>query len=166
MSIFNYRTNWNGKLLIGSIPLVLLLFSAMIAIQINNKTVSEQNVPIDYYMMSTSLTAEEVEQFAAEIKNDILTYNWDALAEKISYPIAISGITVHNREDFLKLDIDGNLNQEFVDAINEETCQKMFCNWQGVRMGATGQIWFGNVDNGNGTSELLIIGIHDMLDFY
>lgn len=118
----------------------------------------------DYYRMSTSLTAEEVEQFAAEIKKDILQYNWDALAEKISYPIVISGITVHNKEDFLKLNIDGNLNPEFVEAIRTETCQEMFCNWQGVMMGATGQIWFGNVDNGKGTSELLIIGINDMLE--
>lgn len=118
----------------------------------------------DYYMMSTSLTAEEVEQFAVEIKNDISKNNWDALAEKISYPIVINGIMVNNREDFLKLDIDGNLNQKFVDAINAETCRKMFCNWQGVRMGDTGQIWFANVDNGKGTMELLIIGINDMLE--
>lgn len=118
----------------------------------------------DYYMLSTSLTAEEVEQFAVEIKNDILKNNWDALAEKISYPIVINGIMVNNREDFLKLDIDGNLNQKFLDAISAETCRKMFCNWQGVMMGDTGQIWFANVDNGKGTLELLIIGINDMLE--
>ena len=118
----------------------------------------------DYYMMSTSLTAEEVEQFAVEIKNDILNHNWDALAEKISYPIVVSGITVNNQEDFLNLDIDGNLKQDFVDAISTETCKKMFCNQQGVMMGATGQIWLGNVDNGKGSAELLIIGINDMLE--
>lgn len=118
----------------------------------------------DYYMMSTSLTAEEVEQFAVEIKYDILKNNWDALAEKISYPIVINGITLNNREEFLKLDIDGNLNQGFVEAISAETCRKMFCNWQGVMMGNTGQIWFSNVDNGKGTSELLIIGINDMFE--
>lgn len=118
----------------------------------------------DYYMMSTSLTAEEVEQFAVEIKYDILKNNWNALAEKISYPIVINGITLNNCEEFLKLDIDGNLNQEFVEAISAETCRKMFCNWQGVMMGDTGQIWFSNVDNGKGTSELLIIGINDMFE--
>lgn len=118
----------------------------------------------DYYMMFTSLTAEEVEQFAVEIKNDISENNWEALTAKISYPIVISGITVNNREEFLKLDVDGNLNREFVEAIRAETCRKMFCNWQGVMMGETGQIWFSNVDNGTGTSELLIIGINDMLE--
>lgn len=117
----------------------------------------------DYYSMAVSLTAEEVEGFAKEIKNDILTCNWEAFAEKISYPIAVGGVTVNDREDFFKLDLDEKLKQEFVEAIREETCQKMFCNWQGVKMGAAGQIWFANVDNGEGASELMIIGINDML---
>ena len=94
----------------------------------------------DYYMTSTGVTAEE--QFAEEIKNDILKHDWDALSEKISYPIVINGTTVTNREDFLKLDIDGKLNQEFVEAIRAETCRKMFCNWQGVMMRDSGQICF------------------------
>ncbi len=51
-----------------------------------------------------------------------------------------------------------------MDAVKAETCQKMFCNGQGMMMGADGQIWFGNVDNGEGTSELLIIGINDMME--
>lgn len=76
----------------------------------------------DYYMMATSLTAEEVEQFATEVKNDVLKQDWNSFAEKISYPIEISGTTVHNREDFLKLDHDGKLNQKFVEAIRSETC--------------------------------------------
>ena len=111
-----------------------------------------------------SSETEEVEQFAEEIKNDILKHDWDALSEKISYPIVINGTTVTNREDFLKLDIDGKLNQEFVEAIRAETCRKMFCNWQGVMMGDAGQIWFENVDNGTGTPELSIIGINNMLE--
>lgn len=88
----------------------------------NNESIQSSETEEDYYKMSTSLTAEEVEKFAEEIKNDILKNNWDALSEKISYPIVISGITVNNREEFLKLDIDGNLNQEFVEAIRAETC--------------------------------------------
>ena len=111
-----------------------------------------------------SSETEEVEQFAEEIKNDVLKHDWDALSEKISYPIAINGTTVNNREDFLKLDIDGKLNQEFVEAIRAETCRKMFCNWQGVMMGDAGQICFENVGNGTGTPELSIIGINNMLE--
>ena len=110
-----------------------------------------------------SSETEEVEQFAEEIKNDVLKHDWDALSEKISYPIAINGTTVNNREDFLKLDIDGKLNQEFVEAIRAETCRKMFCNWQGVMMG-DGQIWFDNVYKGTGPWKLSIIGINNMLE--
>ena len=110
-----------------------------------------------------SSETEEVEQFAEEIKNDVLKHDWDALSEKISYPIAINGTTVNNREDFLKLDIDGKLNQEFVEAVRAETCRKMFCNWQGVMMG-DGQIWFDNVYKGTGPWKLSIIGINNMLE--
>ena len=134
----------------------------------SNESLQSSETEEDYYIIATGVTAgvtsEEVEQFAEEIKNDILKHDWEALSEKLSYPIAINGTTVTNREDFLKLDIDGKLNQEFVEAIRAETCRKMFCNWQGVMMGDAGQIWFGNVDNGTGTSELSIIGINNMLE--
>jgi hypothetical protein len=101
----------------------------------SDESIQSSETEEDYYMTSTGVTAEEVEQFAEEIKNDILKHDWDALSEKLSYPIPINGTTVNNREDFLKLDIDGKLNQEFVEAVRAETCRKMFCNWQGVMMG-------------------------------
>ena len=130
----------------------------------SDESIQSSETEEDYYMTSTGVTAEEVEQFAEEIKNDILKHDWEALSEKLSYPIAINGTTVNNREDFLKLDIDVKLNQEFVEAVRAETCRKMFCYWQGVMMGDAGQIWFGNVDNGTGTWELSIIGINNMLE--
>ena len=134
----------------------------------SDESIQSSETEEDYYIIATGVTAgvtsEEVEQFAEEIKNDILKHDWDALSKKISYPIAINGTTVNNREDFLKLDIDGKLNQEFVEAVRAETCRKMFRNWQGVMMGDAGQIWFGNVDNGTGTLELSIIGINNMLE--
>ena len=134
----------------------------------SDESIQSSETEEDYYIIATGVTAgvtsEEVEQFAEEIKIDILKHDWDALSEKISYPIVINETTVNNREDFLKLDIDGKLNQEFVEAVRAETCRKMFCNWQGVMMGDAGQIWFGNVDNGTGTSELSIIGINNMLE--
>ena len=133
----------------------------------SNESLQSSETEEDYYIIATGVTAgvtsEEVEQFAEEIKNDILKRDWDALSEKISYPIAINGTTVNNREDFLKLDIDGKLNQEFVEAIRAETCRKMFCNWQGVMMG-DGQIWFDNVYKGTGPWKLSIIGINNMLE--
>ena len=70
----------------------------------SDESIQSSETEEDYYMIATGVTAEEVEQFAEEIKIDILKHDWDALSEKISYPIAINGTTVNNREDFLKLD--------------------------------------------------------------
>jgi len=58
----------NRKLLAGIVVIVLLLAGGMIVMQKSKKTEE------DYYIMATSLPAEEVEQFAAEIKNDILEH--------------------------------------------------------------------------------------------
>ena len=56
----------------------------------SDESIQSSETEEDYYMTSTGVTAEE--QFAEEIKNDVLKYDWDALSEKISYPIAINEI--------------------------------------------------------------------------
>ena len=117
----------------------------------------------DYYAVATSASATEVEMFAIDIKKAVLAKDWEALAGKIAYPITISGTTVNNASEFLELDFDEKLNPDFVDAIEAETCAEMFCNWQGISMGATGQIWFADVENEAGEFELKIIGINGML---
>ena len=66
----------------------------------SDESIQSSETEEDYYMTSTGVTAEE--QFAEEIKNDVLKHDWDALSEKISYPIAINGTTDNNREDFIK----------------------------------------------------------------
>ena len=49
-------------------------------------------------MTSTGVIAEE--QFAEEIKNDVLKHDWDALSRKFHIPIAINGTTVNNVKIF------------------------------------------------------------------
>lgn len=129
------------------------------------ETIEDSAVREDYYEVATSLsTASEVEKFARGIKEDVLSGDWASLSDKLIYPITIDGHTLNDSSDFLELDIDRNLSQEFVNAINAESCRKMFCNWQGIMMGVTGQIWFTDVDEGSGMWELKIIGINRMLD--
>lgn len=124
----------------------------------------------DYYAVATSALATEVENFAQEIKKDILDKDWGTLAEKIVYPITVSGTTVNDASEFIELDFDGKLNKNFVDAIEAETCVEMFCNWQGICMGETGQLWFAAVEvemadaEHSGMYQLKIIGINGMLD--
>ena len=118
----------------------------------------------DYYAMVTSSSAKEVEQFAAGIKEDILLKDWKSLSGKISYPIQISGKAIQNSKEFLGMDIDGKLNQEFVNAIDAESCREMFFNYQGIMMGATGQVWIAGVDNGTGQWELKVIALNGLTD--
>ena len=118
----------------------------------------------DYYAMVTSSSAKEVEQFAAGIKEDILLKDWKSLSGKISYPIQISGKAIQNSKEFLGMDIDGKLNQEFVNAIDAESCREMFFNYQGIMMGTTGQVWIADVDNGTGQWELKVIALNGLTD--
>lgn len=112
----------------------------------------------DYYMLATSQPASVVEEFAMAVRNDILLGDWESLSQKIAYPITIKETTVTNEEGFLHLGIDSQLSMEFVEAIEEESCRQMFCNWQGVSMGNAGQIWLGSV-----AGEMKVIALNGML---
>lgn len=126
--------------------------------------IEELPVREDFYEVATSMPADEVEEFAMSIKADVLNHDWETLSEKIVYPISIDGFVLNGSSDFMELDFDRKLSQEFVDAIRLEGCREMFCNGQGIMMGNTGQIWLSGVDEGTGTWELKIIGINGMLD--
>ncbi len=116
-----------------------------------------------YYSVATSASAKEVEQFAFGIKEDVLLKDWESLSVKLAYPIQIGGKSVKSSEEFLAMDIDGKLNQAFVDGIAAESCREMFCNYQGIMMGATGQIWIAGVDNGSGQWELKVIALNGLI---
>lgn len=118
----------------------------------------------DYYAMVTYAPAEEVELFAAGVKEDVLLKDWESLSGKLSYPIQISGKVIQNAKEFLALDIDNKLNQEFVNAIDKESCREMFCNYQGIMMGETAQIWIASVDNGSGQWKLKVIALNGLMD--
>lgn len=120
----------------------------------------------DYYAMvtATAASAKEVEQFAAGIKEDVLLKDWESLSGKLAYPIQISGKAIQNAKEFLAMDIDDNLNQEFVNAIAAESCREMFFNYQGIMMGETGQIWIAGVKSGSGQWELKVIALNGLTD--
>ena len=117
----------------------------------------------DYYAMVTSASAKEVEHFAAGIKEDILLKDWKSLSEKLAYPIWIGDKAINSSKEFNDLDIDGMLSQEFVNAIDAESCREMFFNYQGIMMGATGQVWIASVDTGAGQWELKVIALNGLL---
>ena len=117
-------------------------------------------IPDDYYAIVTSEPAVEVERFAAEIKNDILSRNWESLSEKIAYPIEIDGKEITSSNDFLNMGLDSTLSQAFVDAIAAESCHEMFVSYRGIMMGETGLIWLSDVETGSDQWELKIMAIN------
>lgn len=111
----------------------------------------------DYYKVATSLSASEVEKFAMDVQKDVLGKDWTALSEKIAYPITINGNTINDSAAFLKLDFN-NISQEFMNEMKAESCHEMFCNYQGIMMGATGEIWLsGVIENDKETFKVIAI---------
>lgn len=117
----------------------------------------------DFYVVATSMSSREVEQFAMDIRENVLKYDWKALSDKIAYPVSVNGQMINDSKEFLSLDFEGKISSEFVNSIRNENCREMFCNYQGISMGDMGQIWFSSVEE-DGIWSLKIIGINAMLD--
>lgn len=114
-----------------------------------------------YYEDVTNLSRAEVEAFAGEVRSQILEGDWTDISEKLIYPITIAGITCQNANEFLALDMDRLMTEDFLQKIEAEDCEYLFHNWQGIMMGETGQIWFAEVLDDAFTSQgLKIIAIN------
>lgn len=71
-----------------------------------------------------------------------------------------------NSEDFLNASnsFNSNLNENFLTAIENEDCVEMFCNYEGIMIGESGQIWIGEVLNADFSSQgLKITAINGLL---
>ena len=117
----------------------------------------------NYYSAATALSRSDVESYAARIKQMFLEHDWSAVSSEISYPITISNVTYNSSEDFLDASssFDSILGDAFFSALEEEDCIEMFCNWEGIMLGDTGQIWIGEVLDAESTSQgLKIIAVN------
>lgn len=114
----------------------------------------------DFYNVCTSHSAIEVENFASEVRSLILAKDWNGLSEKIEYPLTVGETTCADSTAFLALDLDANVSQDFLDGIEAETCREMFCNFEGIMMGESGQVW---INETAGTGELKVTGLNGLL---
>lgn len=130
----------------------------------NSAQSSTSTTSADFYAVATSLSAQEVEAYADNIRSLILDHDWNGLANELSYPVFINGTTQENSDAFLSLNLDNNISQAFLDTMDAETCHEMFCNWEGISMGASGEIWINEIVNDDGSSELKITGINGIVD--
>jgi len=111
------------------------------------------------YAVCTSKSVWEVERFARKVKKMILQGDFKGLSQAVAYPITVDGITYQDEQAFLKADFVTNLNPEIRTELEEESCQIMFTNWQGIMLG-DGCVWIGERLNENlGSEELKVIAL-------
>ena len=119
-----------------------------------------------YYSVATNISRADVESYAAQVRQQFLEHDWSAISSEISYPITISDITYNNSTDFLEASdsFDSNLDEAFFSALEEEDCAEIFCNWQGIMLGETGQVWISEVLDAEFHSQgLKIIAVNGLL---
>lgn len=117
------------------------------------------------YRVATSISSVEVERYAAQVRQQFLAHDWTAVASEIAYPVTISDITYSSSAAFLEAseNFEGNLDEAFFSALEAEDCIEMFCNYQGIMLGETGQVWIGEVLDENLVSQgLKIIAINGL----
>lgn len=114
----------------------------------------------DYYAAATSFSKSEVEAFARKVKEALLSEDWDALASLVSDPVTV-GDTSCSLEEFRDMDLSSGLSDELTEALEQEDCSDMFCNWQGIEMG-DGQVWISEVVDADGKGTLKVISINGL----
>lgn len=125
---------------------------------VNDEVVS--TAEINYYSVCTNEDKETVESFAASVREQILSKDWEALSENVSYPITVSGKTYANKDEFAAADWDSILSDEFFKDIEEESCENLFCNSDGIMLGM-GEVWIAeHLGDNNESLGLKVIAIN------
>lgn len=115
----------------------------------------------EQYSVVTDISAWEVERFAESVRQDILSGDFEALSQKINFPITIDRNVYSGKEAFLSADFVKNPNKAFLETIEQSATANLFCNWQGMMLG-NGEVWFAEVSGaGSNTSQgLRVIAIN------
>ena len=121
---------------------------------------STEPVDEDYYSLCTSYSKTEVEQFAREVREMILSKDWGALADRVRFPFTMGGVTYEDKEAFLNIPFDTLLNPDAIAALEAEDCADMFFKFSGIMLG-NGEVWISEVLNEDFSSAgLWVIGLH------
>ncbi|MDE6220619.1 MAG: hypothetical protein K2G51_09360 [Lachnospiraceae bacterium] len=118
-----------------------------------------------HYSAATDIPSAEVERYASQVRQQFLEHDWTAVSSEIAYPVTISGVTYHSSADFLDASggFDSNLDETFFAALESEDCVEMFCSYEGIMLGESGQVWIAEVLNDDLTSQgLKIIAVNGL----
>ncbi|MCI2106017.1 MAG: hypothetical protein LKK00_04765 [Intestinimonas sp.] len=121
---------------------------------------SASKLDTNYYDVCTNYSKAEVEAFASQVKQQILSSDWSGLSENIAYPITIDGVVYPDSGTFINAPFDKLFSKSFLDAISAESCEDMFCNADGIMMG-NGEVWIAEtLDDDLKSQGLQIISIN------
>lgn len=109
------------------------------------------------YAAATEKSAWEVERFAKCVKGLILEGDLKGLAEHVSFPVRIDETIYIDRAAYMKADFVTNPRPEFIKALQEDSCEDLFCNYSGIMMG-NGNCWISDM-SGQGLKIYTINGI-------
>ena len=96
------------------------------------------NVIGHYRIGETVQFSEKAENFAKEVKQQILTFDWEGLSENILYPIQIGNTTYFSKEEFMAEEF--TFSDEFRKKLEEESCEGIIESEQGIGLEETKQV--------------------------
>ena len=108
------------------------------------------------YETCTGLSAFEVERFARRVRKLILEGDCESLAEECAYPLTVDGREYEDKETLLASGLLLDPEQDFLEAMEQETCGNLFCSWQGIMLG-NGKVWIRELLSEDMTSQGLKI---------
>lgn len=109
------------------------------------------------YKVATSKSAWEVERFVKRVKRLILAGDFEGLAETMIFPIRIDETVYMDKAAYMKAEFVKNPSPEFIEALQAESCEDLFCNYSGIMMG-NGNCWISDM-SGQGLKIYAINGI-------
>lgn len=158
------RRGWAAAAVVVCMVLVLSVGGTALFLRMTGAGILElpeviataQKEPLGDYTVATDIPASMVEEFAAEVRKNLLEEDWEAFSEKIQYPISILARGLSNDTAVRKIDVEkdsgmvglflrNTVNTSFLEEIRREKCTDMFCNWQGITM-ADGRIWINEIN--------------------
>lgn len=101
----------------------------------------EPEEDVNYYGIYWSdRSKDEVETFAKKVRQEILDRDWEALSADCLYPVLVDGEWINSPEELVVVLSQADINEDFMQDVENETCEDMFANSHGSMFGY-GSVW-------------------------
>lgn len=113
----------------------------------------------NFYCVWTDESKADVEEFAKTVRTLILEKDWQTLSSYCAYPVRAGGMEYDSPEAFVEAIGTANISDDFFCAVEEESCENMFSNYQGAMFG-DGEVWINSVYQDDGTLDIKVITLN------